>query len=167
MDAKYLQEIKQREQAATKGPWKTEDRRDQICIYDRCTCNKGFGPFARVEPDEYDNADFIAEARTDIPALVAEVERLTCIVSGIMHSVDKWFDIVPDEDEINRAIGAREIALKEIERLNAEISVLKRALIFAAREIITSKPGYYQGPDDYVAEKIYESCVRRAQEEQS
>lgn len=67
MDAKYLAEIKAREQAATSGPWK-------VGISALITDGNGqalfFGEGAKG------NAAFIVNARTDIPALVAEVERL-------------------------------------------------------------------------------------------
>ncbi len=75
-----IEEIKAREQAATLGPWKAT-----------------FGMDCRafvLTPDEdedfkiynHANADFIAHARTDIPELIAEVERLTAkldILTGI------------------------------------------------------------------------------------
>lgn len=65
MDTKALQEIKAREQAATPGPW------EKLSFY---ICNKNKTVIAGVGVRE--NAQFIAHARTDIPALVAEVERL-------------------------------------------------------------------------------------------
>ena len=67
MDAKQLAEIKAREQAATPGPWK-------VGISALITDANGHALF--FGEDAKGNADFIAHARTDIPALVAEVERL-------------------------------------------------------------------------------------------
>ena len=69
MDSKYLAEIKAREQAATPGPWYAD----------------GWGLFDDIQGelvelhDTDPDAQFIAHARTDIPALVAEVERLNVI----------------------------------------------------------------------------------------
>ncbi len=67
MDTEYLAEIKAREQAATPGPWK-------VGISALITDANGHALF--FGEDAKGNADFIAHARTDIPALVAEVERL-------------------------------------------------------------------------------------------
>lgn len=66
MDPKYLAEIKARERAATPGPWK-------VGISAMITDGNGhalfFGEGAKA------NAEFIAHARADIPALIAEVEH--------------------------------------------------------------------------------------------
>lgn len=75
MDAKQLAEIKAREQAATPGPWdadtppyvtiqKSEYVINAICAVGVCEQN-------------IKDADFIAHARTDIPALISEVEQMT------------------------------------------------------------------------------------------
>jgi hypothetical protein len=55
---------------------------------------------------------------------------------GVMHSVDKWLD--DDElkqDEVNRAATMREKVLKIIERLQAENSMLKKALELACAHL--------------------------------
>ena len=67
MDAKYLAEIKVREQSATPGEWK-------IGISSLITDGKGAALFAGKGAKG--NADFIAHARTDVPALIAEIELL-------------------------------------------------------------------------------------------
>ena len=75
MDSKYFEEIKAREQAATPRPWKMENN------------PKGSGFFGTIHGEagvsfsgnRADN-EFIAHARTDIPALIAEVERLQNVV---------------------------------------------------------------------------------------
>ena len=126
MDPKYLAEIKAREQAATPGTWQEKTNRHPQCNGEPWGWISGAA--GNITWSGYvgkKNADFIANARTDIPALIAEVERQEYIISGIMHSVDKWFDVVPDKDEVSRAIDAREIALKEIERLSAEVERLQ------------------------------------------
>lgn len=106
MNAQQLQEIKARAEAATPGPWYWDtNRRFQSCMlkapHDGGTCVVDFVRWGtqRAQPrfndtatlfggilrtmEEYDaqelpnhNAIFIAHAREDIPALVAEVERL-------------------------------------------------------------------------------------------
>lgn len=44
---------------------------------------------------------------------------------AVMHSVDKWFGVVPDENPATRAADAREIALKAIEEAHERIAALK------------------------------------------
>ena len=75
LDAKYLAEIKARCNAATPGPWHRHDTRDYAEIHTAEGEEQGFSPVALADADY--NADFIAYAIEDIPALLAEVERLT------------------------------------------------------------------------------------------
>jgi len=83
MDQKYLAEIKAREQAATPGPWRVIP--NSSCAYSifNTTHTVKMGSM-------YLNFDaqFIAHARTDIPALIAEVERLNEVISSMddMHT---------------------------------------------------------------------------------
>ena len=69
MDAKYFEEIKAREQTATPGPWNLEIKGNTVQSLSIIGICHGMKP---------NNADaaFISHARTDIPALIAEVERL-------------------------------------------------------------------------------------------
>lgn len=98
-----LQAIKARAEAATPGPWRqgyasmscTKDHGGlghhpgpPQCVYDKLTwhesneCVSAANGDEICGPDDYGNAPrendctFIAHARTDVPALVAEVERL-------------------------------------------------------------------------------------------
>ena len=73
-----LKAIKAREEAATEGPWQSllrsvksvrEDRRREAII-----ASSGLSDGHRKEAEA--NMEFIAHARTDVPALIAEVERL-------------------------------------------------------------------------------------------
>jgi hypothetical protein len=70
MDAKYLAEIKAREQGAAQGPWK---------VGISALITDAYGHALFFGEDAKGNADFIAHARTDIPALISEVERLNVI----------------------------------------------------------------------------------------
>lgn len=109
MDSKYLEEIKAREQAATKGPWNwnvatanknvdLENLRDKVMNFTRYGTN-GAAPRFNVDGimeradnltksipgmehhrgfDDYINhpdAIFIANSRTDIPALIEQHEK--------------------------------------------------------------------------------------------
>ena len=73
-----IEAIRKRAEAATKGPWTfiPEDRDNKGAISPVCT----FGDDCNYYPTAgqlYDEADgeFIAHARTDIPALLDELER--------------------------------------------------------------------------------------------
>ena len=57
------------------APWRTKDRGDYIEIHDNNTWAKSLSPFARVEGDEFDSADFIARSRTLIPELCDALEK--------------------------------------------------------------------------------------------
>lgn len=72
MDPKYLAEIKARERAATPGPWECETHHTRWGDVHEVLVNK-------CNPSTVSDCYFIAHARTDIPALVAEVERLNVI----------------------------------------------------------------------------------------
>ena len=82
-----LEAIKARAKAASEGPWVWEVHSttdgDEWAVFDLAdrvlaSCSRGWGP----------DAKFIAAARSGVPALVAEIERLTG---------------EPTEDEIDRA----------------------------------------------------------------
>ena len=66
MDTKYLSEIKAREQKATLEPWD----KNTYAVWDEL-CEE-FDEIPANDPD----AQFIIHSRTDIPALISEVEQL-------------------------------------------------------------------------------------------
>lgn len=83
-----IEEIKAREQAATPGPWIVGDGTKQSFFNGKNAVISQDGRYVvadrAVYPDVPDfneqvffNMAFIAHSRTDIPALIAEVERLT------------------------------------------------------------------------------------------
>jgi hypothetical protein len=86
MDQKYLAEIKAREQAATRGPWEVKTNRHPETTREAWGWIKGpcenWCWTDRRSSSRHD-AEFIAHARTDIPALLAEVEGLNCELSRI------------------------------------------------------------------------------------
>ena len=69
MNDEQLQAIKARANAATPGPWECHNDDFVVVLHD--------GVWHTISiPDTSPNAAFIAAARADVPALVAEVERL-------------------------------------------------------------------------------------------
>ena len=85
MTEERLFEIKARAKAATPGPWYhvlaaivgTTPRPDDDNT--TCICNTEWGNSTNIQP----NAEFIAAAREDVPALLAEVERLRTDVARL------------------------------------------------------------------------------------
>jgi hypothetical protein len=74
-----IEEIKAREQAATPGPWVSIFDLKGFTVYDMSGEKGVIIAKLRNSKCKYKqpDADFISHARTDIPALLAEVERLT------------------------------------------------------------------------------------------
>jgi len=118
MTEQELQEIKERSEKATPGPWTyvpgelIEDGADSY--YEDAPNIKG--PFT-VDMDEYwalgeNNADFIAHSREDVPALLAEVERQITIASEFADRFSKA------AFELGRTSRKLAEANLEIKRLN-------------------------------------------------
>jgi hypothetical protein len=107
-----IEEIKAREQAATTGPWKSElmtskkARRGNQIYYRISYSGNNICHYLTMK-----DAAFIAHARTDIPELIAEMERLT--------------EMYSDVEETNEKLICRaEKAESEVERLTAENATL-------------------------------------------
>lgn len=87
MTPERLEAIRQRVEKATQGPWNFEGNKwqDGYVIYS--PIKRGFhnngGEVAEVD-DSYEpsDAEFIAHAREDVPALLAEVERLRSAIDN-------------------------------------------------------------------------------------
>lgn len=76
MTPERLAEILERAEAATPGPWRIDGRR---VVYERDGWSEMVTPILHVSAD----ATFIAHARTDVPELVAEIERLRELYSAM------------------------------------------------------------------------------------
>lgn len=95
MNQEQLNAIKERVAKATPGPWKVEESRYE-------------GRFNAASVDEnYDlpaclmgieDAKFVTHARKDVPALVAEVERLRKALTEILDF--NTFDLVKFESQV-------------------------------------------------------------------
>jgi hypothetical protein len=91
MTTDELRAIRERCEAATPGPWLHAERIRLACIYqdqgietfDCIDDVDSFVVFVGMAHSEQSRKDFdfIADARTDIPALLAEVERLQAEVA--------------------------------------------------------------------------------------
>lgn len=82
-----LEEIKRRAETATPGPWEFEgwDNHKRGVVQSKEMC------IAIAQWSSHD-ARFIAHARTDIPLLVAEVERLQSENSAFLEGSAEWED---------------------------------------------------------------------------
>ena len=110
-----LDAIEARASAATPGPWLTMDEaptwdHPRVCGYDQKENHRtepyfATGPrVADVEQAEVDEA-FIAAARTEIPALVAEVRRLR---AAVLAEREAWQKALGDIVERHEAIAEKE-----------------------------------------------------------
>ena len=96
-----LAEIEARANAATPGPWEVGVLRREC---DHPTTNQfteersvfpplgESGPVALAAEGEHENGAFIAHARTDVPALIAEVKRLRAENDVLRKSADAAVD---------------------------------------------------------------------------
>ena len=105
--------------------------------------NKIEKEFWKGMQDEKDAAKCPKCNLTGCVSSVCEISALKAELDGVMHSVDKWFIVPSNGNCVERASDAREIALREIDRLQKlrcdqedEISVLK-ARLTEAEEIIS------------------------------
>lgn len=75
--------IRARAEAATSGPWKHNGVNGVHTLIGACVAT------TQIHEDQrrWEDAAFIAHARTDIPALLAEVARLR---AGIVYIVDRY-----------------------------------------------------------------------------
>jgi hypothetical protein len=105
-----LQEIKEREAKATPGPWLEDFNDDGFLIvhpYDQLdypTIICGFGDAEDTEQIDHINASFIAHAREDVPALVAEVERLHTEIDQVLDYYSIQVERLQAENERMRTV---------------------------------------------------------------
>jgi hypothetical protein len=117
MSDERISEIKARVEAATKGPWVIDPKGDRLTTFiwnELRSDYRGPGP-ALVVDDDYmstHNADFIANAREDIPYLLAEISCLSdsvaeglskekldeLIATTIRDRPDEWDSVLSDEE---------------------------------------------------------------------
>ncbi|MGE6602619.1 hypothetical protein ACQKEY_12920 [Lysinibacillus fusiformis] len=108
MNQEQLNAIKERVAKATPGPWEYDE--DERGIW-----NKGGFNYLGTVTLSHNSAEFIAHSREDVPALVAEVEKLL-----------KLLDI--EERNSSDHLKASTGLFKKVEILNSENSKFRKAL---------------------------------------
>lgn len=94
LTTEQLNAIKERAEKAQSGPWEIDDS-------DRTMWNLGGKNYVgSLRTFPIDDIDFISHARTDIPTLIAEVERL-----------QKEISFIANVDMTNNAIDAEHVAV--------------------------------------------------------
>lgn len=133
MNQEQLNAIKERVAKATFGPWEYDNEERGIWN------SGGFNYLGTVTLSHID-AEFIANAREDVPALVAEVERLQAVYKEAVEAVDWRIKLISQLTEQSAKY------LDEIERLRAELSDI---IAVATEE--ASSISHDNGYDDIIA----------------
>ena len=132
-----LAEIEARANAATPGPWEVGVLRREC---DHPTTNQfteersvfpplgESGPVALAAEGEHENGAFIAHARTDVPALIAEVKRLRAENDVLRKSADAAVDGV-------RAMLPAALKVAREEKREACAARLERAASYIAARV--------------------------------
>lgn len=120
IDAKYLAEIKAREQAATKGPWVSVFDLKGFTIYDMSGVKGRIIAKLFNSKGKYKQSDaaFIAHARTDIPALLSD-----------NAAKDQQIDTLKAELQ-----DSHQDHIDDFMRLKTEIATLGKALEMACEQ---------------------------------
>ncbi len=139
MSDSELQAIRERANAATEGPWGVHANGRMICQSDRDgrplerrgmrACGDPFPRIGQVE--SYDDAPFVAHARTDVPALLDENARLRVALAIAENAVYAGAKLaVSLAGERNQALAdlaaAQRVADGLAERVARQSGVLSR-----------------------------------------
>lgn len=91
-DRPDLDAIRQRADAATPGPWGVEQYGTTLAVHAYQVSDAVAMIGDEDHPPAGSDAEFIAHAREDVPALLAEVDRLTARVADLEGERDAWLD---------------------------------------------------------------------------
>lgn len=87
MTDQELQAIEERANAATPGPWKANESHYDFAVFAPHPSESGNTLIAQIDggisTDSERDADFIAAAREDVPALIAEVRDLRAKLDAV------------------------------------------------------------------------------------
>jgi hypothetical protein len=132
-----LDAIEARANAATPGPWSTGDDDNGDCWIRIPDHDLYFGNIEEVSKCCLDMADFIAHARSDVPALVAEVRNLRAYVAALDSEIKVFYG-----EPVNTAQRSPEatiaVLVQELEECVSAFcasKVLNRAVSSAANEM--------------------------------
>lgn len=136
MDDKRLQEIKARAEAATPGPWECRINvgsrfyvnAPSYGVRDFCCLSGGF--------ERREDAELTAHARTDIPDLIAEVERLREKNEYLKQEIE---NICLDKEEGHADTEAENTRLRaelEAAKRDIEIALGTQRVCFACKNVI-------------------------------
>lgn len=114
-----LEAIRKRASLATEGPWATGTGYEQASRGNYVFTTEGFGAIVAAECGgdcvlEDADAEFIAHARTDIPALLAEVERLRAENTDLRIKIDVTDQSAEAVEVENERLRAKEIAYRRM-----------------------------------------------------
>ena len=99
-----LEPIQQRIQAASRGPWNFSDGASALLLVDYD--GVGIASFGGYPPRQRGaDVEFCTEARTDLPALVREVERLRYEVRAYRAEVERLTSTAPPADNNNNQLS--------------------------------------------------------------
>ena len=116
-----IEQIRKRHEAATPGPWRVPEGYSwRVAEGDTYICNM----FGRQDLQDSENAEFIAHARTDIPLLLDEIDRLsTQIVSRSKFASDdngrcwhSYYDECDDYNEVKAELAGARLEILELIR---------------------------------------------------
>lgn len=110
MNQEQLSAIKERVAKATPGPWLVAPEKcgpEGQGVYESdgfgCICEVG-DPYPRGSNRPQENMEFIANAREDVPALVAEVERLREVIKGATVVSNQAKGLVEENKRLRQAL---------------------------------------------------------------
>ena len=93
-----IEQIRKRCEAATPGPWRVPEGYSwRVAEGDTYICNM----FGRQDLQDSENAKFIAHARTDIPLLLDEIDRLR---AELNEANNDFCEVVAERDAMERAV---------------------------------------------------------------
>ena len=132
MNTEQLAKIRARADAATPGPWEVDARGEMSCKPNSVGYEYGYDILYLLEPHKsgmlakFDDADFIAHAREDIPALLdavaerdSKIKYLNAECRKLQRDALYWRDVS----------NSLEPGPAGIVRLHAEIDALRAAIL--------------------------------------
>jgi hypothetical protein len=96
VNREQLEEIRARALAATPGPWLREWAFNTHFVVPLAAHDVAAGNVSRLKPRQRADAEFIAHARTDVSALLDEIDRLSTALGACQASLRHHLDVCTD-----------------------------------------------------------------------